>query len=262
MITRLRMHPTDTEHHVRDFYDQHGWTIDASGVTEDARRWEDLRAPAAPYVTACRRRVLRHLPTEGRMMLDVASGPIQYPEYLEYSRGFGRRVCADISAEALRVARTRVTGRGAYVRTSVVALPFASNSFDAVVSLHTIYHVDEEQQEHAVRELIRVANPGAPVIIVYANPDRWLLRLKQLIAPSHRQGPIYYHAHPLRWWSRFRNHCRVDIRPWRSLVAQESQRLIPDVAAGLVFPLVTWLEEQWPALAVRAGAYPMIVLTK
>jgi len=49
---------------VADFYSHGGWaTVD--GVTEDARRFEDLRESAEDYVSVCRLRVLRHIPDGG-----------------------------------------------------------------------------------------------------------------------------------------------------------------------------------------------------
>ena len=44
------------------------------------------------------------------------------------------------------------------------------NYFDCSVSLHTIYHIDKDIQENAVRKLLYVTKPGQPVIIIYSNP--------------------------------------------------------------------------------------------
>src|ERR1700757_4995674 len=92
---------TEVESKVRDFYNQKGWTQGNDRESVDAVLWEDLRDVAASYVSDCRRRVLKELPASGERLLDAASGPIQYPEYLEYQAGFGRRVCVDISQSAL-----------------------------------------------------------------------------------------------------------------------------------------------------------------
>lgn len=257
-----------TEDQVRDFYDNQGWQPDAAGpdaVSVDARLWEDLRSCAAAYVSACRRKVLAFLPPSGERLLDAGSGPIQYPEYLEYSAGFAKRVCVDLSQRALDEARNKLGDRGEYVRASLLDLPFADDHFDAAVSLHTIYHVEQDQQEKAVRELLRVLKPGASAVLVYANPARLAARLLELVRRGRvpEPGPIYYFAHPLSWWQRFTDAATVEIVPWRSLNANESRRLIPDNALGVrMFRAVLGFERAFPRRATSWGAYPMIVLTK
>jgi ubiquinone/menaquinone biosynthesis C-methylase UbiE len=256
------------EDRVRDFYDHRGWQADTTGpgaVYGDAQLWEDLRPCAAEYVSACRRKVLEFLPPSGERILDAGSGPIQYPEYLEYSSGFAKRVCVDLSQRALDEARTKLGDRGEYVSASLLELPFPDDHFDAAVSLHTIYHIDKDQQEDAVRELLRVLKPGALAVVVYSNPDRLAARLKALVRRrrSPDSGPIYFFAHPLSWWQRFSDEAAIEIVPWRSLNANESRRLIPDNALGArMFRALLSFENAFPRWAVWAGCYPMIILTK
>lgn len=254
------------EDEVRDFYDNRGW--EAAGDEKayaDAQLWEDLRPCAAGYVSACRRKVLGFLPRSGERILDAGSGPIQYPEYLEYSAGFAKRVCVDLSQRALDDARNKLGDRGDYVRASLLELPFPDDFFDAAVSLHTIYHIERERQEDAVRQLLRVLKPGAPAVVVYSNPDRLAARLKSLVRrkKSPDSGPIYFFAHPLSWWRRFSDEAAIQIVPWRSLNANESRKLIPDNALGAgMFRAMLGFEKAFPRWATWSGCYPMIVLTK
>jgi SAM-dependent methyltransferase len=257
------------EDEVREFYDSQGWQAGAANAEEavyaDAQLWEDLRPCAAAYVSACRRKVLEFLPESGERLLDAGSGPIQYAEYLEYSQGFFRRVCVDLSQRALDEARGKLGDRGEYVRASLLDLPFPDGHFDAAVSLHTIYHIDADRQERAVRELLRVVKPGARAVVVYSNPDRLAARLKRLVGRERSSGPapIYFFAHPLSWWQRFSDEAVVEIVPWRSLNANESRRLIPDNALGAgMFRALLGFERAFPGCATWAGFYPMIVLTK
>lgn len=253
------------EDSVRDFYDTQGWSADAAGHTADAELWEDLRPCAAAYVSACRRKVLEFLPQSGERLLDAGSGPIQYPEYLEYSAGFAKRVCVDLSQRALDEARVKLGDRGDYLCASLLELPFPDGHFDAAVSLHTIYHIDRARQEEAVRELVRVLKPGSRAVVVYANPDRLAARLKRLARrpPAPAAGPIYYFAHPLSWWERFSDEAGVEVVPWRFLNANESRRLIPGNAIGIaMFRVLLGFERAFPAWATGLGCYPMIVLTK
>ena len=94
------------ENKVSKFYNQVGWETN-KGITEDARRFEDLRQCAEDYISKCRLRVLRHIPDNGDKIIDMASGPIQYKEYLEYSRNFRKRYCVDLSSSALTDAKKK-----------------------------------------------------------------------------------------------------------------------------------------------------------
>lgn len=255
---------------VRGFYDNAGWDTDATGSTTDAQLWEDLRPCASDYIRECRLKLLDFLPKTGDLFLDAASGPIQYPEYLTYSTGFRKRVCVDISKKALEQAERKLGDRGEYVCVSILDLPFPDNYFDAIVSLHTIYHIDKEQQEAAVRQLIRVAKPGAPIVIIYANPDKLLTRLRRLVSRkephpevAEQSAPLYYFAYPLDWWNKFADAASIQFSPWRSLTHSDAKRLIPDNSFGtFLHRVVLKAERTFPALVTRLGAYPMIVLKK
>ncbi len=260
------------EQDVARYYSTVGWQA-ADGVTEDARQWEDLRPCAAAYVSRCRRRVLRHIPPAGDKLLDMASGPVQYPEYLEYSRDFRRRYCVDLSAEALRQARERLGEHGVYLHGSFFDLNLPDDFFDCSLSLHTIYHIEADRQEEAVRKLLRVTKPGQPVIVVYSNPDAVKLSPKALIPfrqrfkawrRRRRQATgIYFRPHPLDWWQRFEDVADVEMHPWRSLTAVDQKRWIPDNRFGCwLFDRLFALEERYPAFFLRHFAYPMIVLRK
>lgn len=274
------------EEKVSNFYNSLGWeTTDA--VTEDARRWEDLRQCAAQYVRKCRLRVLRHIPSHGIYMLDMASGPIQYEEYLEYSRNYKKRYCVDLSSRALEDARSKIGAHGVFLRGSFLELPLEDDFFDCSVSLHTIYHIDKDQQEFAVRKLIKVTKVGRPVIIVYRNPEnlvtdfthssllRALRRFARILkiprcdvrtinttAESATIAP-YYHAHHLDWWKRFDDLATVKILPWRSFRAKIQKKLIPNNAIGsIMFDILFKLEDLFPQFFAKNAEYPMIILTK
>jgi len=258
----------EAEDHVRTFYSTVGWK-EAQGITEDARQFEDLRECAKEYVSKCRLRVLRHIPTVGDMMLDMASGPIQYPEYLEYSRAFAKRYCVDLSQEALDSAKSKLGGHGLYLCGSFFDLELDPDTFDCAISLHTIYHMDRSLQEQAVRKMLRLCKPSAPVVIVYSNSGALLPRLKRLLRPSKSvnyvssDNGLYFFAHPIDWWNRFSDQADVRIYPWRSLGSNDQKRLIPDNRLGRsLLSLLYIIEDAFPRFFVRYFQYPMIVLTK
>lgn len=166
---------TDIKQQVKAFYDQVGWQEVGEGIYQNAR-YEDLRPVARAYVHRCHLRLMRHLKPSGRFLLDAGSGPIQYPEYLEYSRGYQRRVCADISITALKEARRRIGDHGLYVVCDVANLPFAGGTFESAVSLHTIHHLPEGEHLQAYGELYRLLTTGGAAAVVNGWPGSRLMR--------------------------------------------------------------------------------------
>ena len=150
---------------VREFYDRVGWKTVSGDFYQNAE-YEDLRPVSHEYIHRCHMRINRHLAKEGQYLLDAGSGPVQYPEYLTYSEGYHARVCMDISIVALQEARKRLGDKGLYVVADIAHLPFKSDVFDGIVSLHTIHHVPMEDKIPAYEELYRTLNPGRSMVVV------------------------------------------------------------------------------------------------
>lgn len=270
----------NAEEKVSKFYNTVGWKT-KEGITEDAKRWEDLREHAKKYVSKCRLRVLSHIPESGENILDMASGPIQYKEYLEYSKNFKKRYCVDLSAGALEGAKKKIGDHGVFLHGSFFDITLDENFFDCAISLHTIYHIDKDKQEDAVRKLIKVTKPGKPVIIVYINPNdiisllgsslplRVLRRERSLMKKrenkTQKEGGVspYFYTHPIEWWNRFNDVASVKILPWRSFRSKDQKRFIPNNKIGSnMFGLLFNLEKRFPNFFVKHFVYPMIILTK
>jgi ubiquinone/menaquinone biosynthesis C-methylase UbiE len=271
------------EEKVSKFYNKLGWETDV-GITEDARRFEDLRESAKDYLSRCRLRVLRHIPETGENILDMASGPIQYEEYLEYSKNFKKRYCVDLSSTALEDAKKKIGDHGVFLNGSFFDIPLDENFFDCAISLHTIYHIDKDKQEEAVRKLIYVTKPGQPIIVVYSNPSKifkWVSRLirlpflllrkpkellEKLIKKSVQKKDLdlYFYTHPIKWWNRFGDVAtNIKIMPWRSLNTDIQKCLIPNNEMGKkMFDVIFNLEERFPNFFVKYFCYSIIIITK
>lgn len=270
-LRELKLMSNNAEKKVSTFYNTVGWKTE-EGITEDAKRFEDLREHAKEYVSKCRLRVLCHIPATGENLLDMASGPIQYREYLEYSKNYKKRYCVDLSQQALDAARKKIGDHGVFLHGSIFDISLKKDYFDCVVSLHTIYHIDKDRQEEAVRKLVEVVKPGKPVIIVYSNPDAVNRRLGRLVKflfrrsttlQKEKDSSLYFYSHELRWWDRFNDIADVKILPWRSFSVNAQMRLFPNnVIGSKMFDILFFLEEKFPNFFVRNFTYPMIVLTK
>lgn len=286
---------------VRQFYDEIGWKLVGDDVYQNAR-YEDLRQVSRTYIHDCHMRVARHIKPRGRFLLDAGSGPVQYPEYLEYSQGYEYRVCADISITALIEARRRLGDHGLYVVGDVANLPFKPGAFDAVVSLHTIHHLPEEEHLDAFQEIYRVLAPGESAVVVNGWSYSWLMsafnpfvraanylrhifyrltRKSYLLvddedddhseAPRRRRrrdasGPkgTFTNKHEAQWiLDEVGEKMPVEILVWRSITVRFMRALIhPWLGGRLWLGLLFWFEERFPHFFGEKGKYPLIVIRK
>jgi SAM-dependent methyltransferase len=265
---------------VQEFYDNLGWDKSDAGFS-DASIYEDLRPVAADYIHRCHQRVKQHLPDSGRYLLDVASGPVQYDEYIAYSAGHERRVCADISLRALVEARKRLGDKGLYVVADVANLPFADDTFDGVVSLHTIYHVPAAEQEKAFNEIHRVLAPERSAVVVYSWGARsplmllalmpfltwsWLSRRLRARADSlgRSDSPtLYGHHYGHGWFAGRKWPFAYNLYTWRS-VSPDFTKIYanPRLFGRSLLSVLFRMENAWPRFFGRFGQYPMIVVRK
>lgn len=277
------MTDNDIKQQVREFYDQVGWSQVAEGVYQNAR-YEDLRPVAREYIHKCHLRILRHIPASGRYLLDAGSGPIQYPEYLEYSKGYQKRVCADISITALKEARARIGEHGMFVVADIARLPFKDAAFDGLVTLHTIHHLPPEDHVPAYRGLHRVLAAGGRGAVVngWGQPlmgrlleapirlRKWLRRKKreqegeELPRKLAENTGTHVEKYNAGWLLRqLRPHMRVRILVWRSVsVAVLRLYVQPALGGRLWLKLLYWLEERLPGFFGRVGQYPLVVMEK
>ena len=223
---------------IKAFYNNHGWKENDNNETLDAQSFEDLRECAQSYLIKCRNKIKKFIPVNGKHFLDMASGTIQYPEYLDYSKNFSKRHCVDISQDALEKAKKKIGAHGEYYNNDFFDLDFKDNYFDCILSMHTIYHIDENLQEEAIRRLIRFSKKNSPIIIVYSNPFSIMnlpivqkikkyLYLK-IIQFDKSVPKLYFHSHPLNWWNRFNDTVKIELHPWRTFSAEHQKFLFPN----------------------------------
>jgi len=272
----------NTKQQVREFYDRIGWSQVGNGLYQNAR-YEDLRPVSREYIHRCHMRVRRHLSPTGKFLLDAGSGPVQYPEYLTYSEGYRYRVCADISITALKEARVHLGAKGLYVVADIANLPFKPDTFDGIVSLHTIHHLPLEDHRRAYTEFYRVlgSSHAAAVVNGWHNPRlmrmaRPLIRLIRLIRKGYagkekkdwlsEDDPAGTYVEKLtpHWLRQELNGIMtIEIYPWRSLSTIFIRWLIhPQLGGKALLRLVFWLEERFPRFFGENGQYPMIVFRK
>jgi SAM-dependent methyltransferase len=279
---------TDDKQKVREFYDEIGWQQEADGHYQNTR-YEDMRPVSAEYISKTRLRVNDGLVPTGKLLLDAGSGPVQYDEYLTYSRGYYKRVCLDVSFQALRDARERIGDHGLFVIGDLANLPFKSDAFDGEVSMHAVHHLPLEEHPRAYDELHRVLTPGrtgvivngwqSPKLMLMAEPlIRLVLRLNGLALRLTGRGPkkqpepvnskkpegTFVTKTTPEWFKReIGNRMPLEIRPWRSLSTRILRLFVyPQLGGKLFLKFVFWLEGVFPEYFGENGQYPMIVIKK
>jgi len=287
----------DVKKQVRQFYDRVGWQEIGAGVYQNAR-YEDLRPVSQEYIHRCHLRVGRQLNPGGEYFLDAGSGPIQYPEYLEYSQGYKARVCVDISIVALQEARQRIGdrqtgGQGLFVVADIANLPFKPESFRGLISLHTLHHLPLDEHRQAYQELYRVLGSQTTGVVVvgwdnpglmrfFNAPIRWYNRTKKrllhqigrsaaTIKVDRRATPVikgtkgtFVSKHDAAW---LKNEIGVlmpvEILVWRSASVRFLRAFVhPWLAGRYLLRALYALEERYPNFFGEHGQYPLIVIHK
>ena len=225
---------------------------------------------------------------------------LKYPEYLEYSKGYEYRVCADISMVALQEARKRIGSHGLFVVADIANLPFAPEVFDGVVSLHTIHHLPLDEHLKAYQELQRVLRANSTAVVVngwslppltavteaMANSVDWL-RGRRRRKEKKRQGTItttetaslpevdrrvnaetatrtFVRKHNAAWVRKAVGaHMPLQIWTWRSVNVRFLRTFIHQRGGGeFILSMLYWLEERFPHFLGKIGQYPLIVINK
>ena len=289
------MSPDSIKHEIGQFYNEIGWQMEAEGVYQNAR-YEDLRPVSADYIHKCHLRVKRHLAPTGKYLLDGGSGPVQYDEYVSYSEGYQYRVCMDLSLVALQEARKRLGDKGVYINADIANLPFASDVFDGIVSLHTIHHVPIEEKVGVYKGLHRTLKPGRSMVTVdgwsevpLAKSMNFFMRVANRLrrwtgkeaapmpngTPASQannadkqavQEPVgtFVLKTSAKWFhSVMKGVLPYEIRVWRSVSVKFLRSVIQPEWAGRFWLKVLYRLEEWfPHYFGEKGQYPLIVISK
>ena len=111
-------------------------------------------------------RLVRDVPLEGRLVLDVGTGVGRWVLFL-LNRGAGSVIGIDIERERLlRASQRQHGGSASFGLASAARLPFPDGTFDFVSSVTVLLHLDYESKERAIAEIARVTKPGGHVGIL------------------------------------------------------------------------------------------------
>jgi len=248
---------------VYKFYNSTGWKKKNKHF-KDANISEDLRFCSREYLSKCRKRILTYIPNKGANMLDFASGPIQYKEYLLYSKNFNSRHCVDFSKDAIKFAKLQLGKKGKYYCKDFLDIKFKENYFDCILSLHTIYHINKFKQKKVIRKILSISKKNTPVVIVYSNPNTIIDKIKSLfLYKQSKKNDYYFFCHPISWWKKFEDIAEIKFYPWRSLSSNHQKFLIPNNVIGKkILKMLFYLENYFKNFFINNFQYYIIVLKK
>jgi hypothetical protein len=203
----------------------------------------------------------------------------------------------DISILALREARERVGNHGMYVQGDIANLPFKSDAFEGVISLHTIHHLPEDEHKSAFGDLLRTLKPSGKAAVVYSwgihsplmklfnGPISWTMRILRSLRERReddstgsdlqdsegedtaslvsRPGTFTF-KHDYYWIkSELKDLPGLEIRVWRTVSTAFMRAFIHRKLLGRVWlRLLFAFEEMMPKTLGRFGQYPLILFRK
>lgn len=263
---------------IQAFYDEEGWQVDEDGLYGDTRAFVDTRGAMLSFTRKCITRLNRHFQKGGKYLLDAGSGPIAHKELLPYGEKFEKRICLDLSAEALRHARAKLGDRGVYVQGDLTKLPLKDNSIDAITCNHVLYQIPEALQLEAFRELWRVLKPGGVAVVIYlfwpyapipyrleqiAKRLGWKNKTPVAEAPNSEETGLCHEPHERSWFEAQNWPFRYSYDTFRVVDNPFMRRYISDDWTGHLFVNALYaLQTIAPGLCGKHGAFPAILIHK
>lgn len=144
---------------------------DREAARYDRRRYESAEGR---FFQDLETQVLRSwLPlTPGFKVLDVPAGTGRLS--IALAELGATVVGADLSANMLQVAASKrdaaSAGRADFLQASGTQLPFADNTFDALISFKFFHLIPNDRKRAFIQEMVRVLKPGAPLIVEFNSP--------------------------------------------------------------------------------------------
>jgi SAM-dependent methyltransferase len=168
-----------------------------------AYRYEETRKYDCAYRAAVEATAVALRPVAGNLILDAACGTGM--TIRSYRQPGMRIVALDLSMVSLQWQRENLGyPEVLFVRGNLLALPFAARTFSRVLCANAIHHLPASAREESVRELGRVAQEGARVVVTvnnYSIPKRragWSKdgpagSLSGAVQYIHRFGSLEFH---------------------------------------------------------------------
>jgi ubiquinone/menaquinone biosynthesis C-methylase UbiE len=170
----------------------------------DDLRYRDVFWAARDYEDRCDRIAIRALlPATGKALLEVGAG---YGRLADEYDGYREVVLLDASEAHVAAAREEFRGhpRIRVEQGDAYALPFEDGSFDVVVCVRVVHHLEHPGAVFA--EFARVLRPGGVLVLEFANKRNLKAILQRALGRQdwspfsmepHEYLPLHFDRHPV-----------------------------------------------------------------
>jgi SAM-dependent methyltransferase len=186
-------------------------------------------------------------PANDGLALDAAAGS----GIVTWKFGSTSVVSTDLRVAACRFVRSHSSGARA-AAADLCALPFRDSTFTSLYLLEAIEHLREDDGKRALRELRRVARPGARCLITTPNYRSHWVALERLLDAVKLTPPMAEAQHQFRYDER-RLADVASQAGWR-IVRQGSFNLFAPFAGMVVRSIGQWALDRELSMRVRSGA--------
>jgi ubiquinone/menaquinone biosynthesis C-methylase UbiE len=271
-----RTETTAVEQSVKTFYDSYGWVAGTDGQIGEDKTYRKFRPAYDAYTIGSQQRTAQYVMRNGHLL--IAGCGDMPASHVSIAQHFDQVTCIDISEAAIARARAALDRPVETILGSILTMDLPDNRFDSVFCAHVLYHINGDDQERAVRQMLRVTKPGGRVVLLYFNPRSPFRAVGGVVArvravtarlgrrPTTDPDPapaLYFKAHPLTWWQRFTDVCHLSFQPWEVVSSRVERLLIwNDGVAALFYKLARLVETRAPALAARLWMFPIVILDK
>jgi len=251
-------------------------------IYTDSSKWVDYREVTEEYLKNSFTKAKHYINPKGQYLLDIASGPIGFKEYVDLSENYEFRICADISINALIQAKQNYSHKkGIYICADITNIPLNKNSCDSVLCQHTLYHIPKNEQKTAVNEMYRVAKSNSKIAIVYSLfYHSWFMNfclmpvqlyriarhfMGKLYVRLFKSKPrLYFYPHSLGWFKRnFEFSKNIEFYCWRSTNNYFLNLYIHNRFFGKkLLEKLKRSEDKHTKFWGKFGEYPVIVINK
>jgi SAM-dependent methyltransferase len=258
------------------------YEFEGQQIYEDADQFVDFRPFLKDYTSMGFANTGKYLPASGNYFADIACGPVAFKEFVQLAANYKCRICVDLSLNSLQQARKNLQQSNQpylLICADMLHLPLKENIADAVICQHALFHVPKDDQLPALKQLVRVAKPDAPVAIVYdwfyyswfmniALGPVQLYRIARHIAGKwyarmFKKNKLYFYAHAPRWFRKNNPGRSIQFFTWRSINIYFSRMYLHNNAVGRrILKWVMHLEKKYPEKMGKLGEYGIILIRK
>jgi ubiquinone/menaquinone biosynthesis C-methylase UbiE len=267
---------------VKKFYNSKGWVKNKEGIFYDSYLFgEKENSKIRQILNALRRKRICNILASFNKNLDLIECGCGGNPALFLVDMCASYTGVDFSVTGLKAADEKLVKIGLkykLIESDICHLPFEDEIFDVAYSAHVLYHIpDENSQEAAFNEIMRVIKRGGVAIFVLANPRPLFFPvrlIKRLVADTpileklaNKFGfkpVIPYKPMKLGWMKKILIiHGKVDVTCYAMASVWFNQNISEKKGVGLlVWKIIKWFECYHPKLAAYLGNYVIITIKK